>query len=171
MLEKAKHRCRHLTNVTFRRLPLSLRFPLESGSVDFAYFYHVSEHMDREDAFMILREMRRVLRRSGRALVQFSLLRHPDNQRQFQRWAVGDDVADVRSRFYTEPEAELILGLADLHPQLRLYIPGEYAVIVTKTDKRQLGAMPLVRLPRAKDDRREPATSSIGKTPKHRFKQ
>ena len=114
--------------------------------MDFAYFYHVSEHLDREDSLVLLDEMRRVLRPRGRALVQFSLLDHPHNQREFRHWTAHDDREGVRSRFYTEDEAALILGLAHMHPQIRLYIPGEFAVIVTRTDRRELGAMPLVKL-------------------------
>jgi ubiquinone/menaquinone biosynthesis C-methylase UbiE len=87
MLKKARARCRDLRNVRFRKLPRSLRFPLAARTVDFAYFYHVSEHLEREDTFTILSEIRRVLKARGRALVQFSLLDHRDNQREFRKWS------------------------------------------------------------------------------------
>jgi SAM-dependent methyltransferase len=146
MLKRAKQRLAALPNVRLKRLPLSLRFPLPDRSIDFAYFYHVSEHLEREDSFKILAEIRRCLRRSGTALVQFSLIDHPDNQRDFLYWAREGDAEGVRSRFYSEPEALTMLGMARFHPQIRLYIPGEFAVIVTKEDRRELGAMPLVAL-------------------------
>lgn len=88
----------------------------------------------------------RCLRRDGSALVQFSLIDHADNRGEFVRWARAGDDEGVRSRFYTETEAQAMLELAGLHPQIRLYIPGEIALIVTPHDERLLGEMPLVRL-------------------------
>jgi SAM-dependent methyltransferase len=146
MLAKAKRRLAGTPNVEFRQIPLTLRLPADNASIDFAYFYHVSEHMDREDAYRILCEIRRCLRRNGRALVQFSVIDHPDNQREFVRWARAGDDEGVRSRFYTDAEVHAMLALAGLYPQHRLYIPGEFAVIVTTRDERLLGEMPLVPL-------------------------
>jgi SAM-dependent methyltransferase len=155
MLKRAKPRLAALPNVRLKRLPLSLRFPLPDRSVDFAYFYHVSEHLEREDSFTILTEMRRCLRPAGRALVQFSLIDHPDNQRDFEYWARKGDAEGVRSRFYSEAEALTILRMACFHPQIRLYIPGEFAVIVTKEDRRALGEMPLVSFRGTSNSRRD----------------
>jgi ubiquinone/menaquinone biosynthesis C-methylase UbiE len=147
MLKRAKVRLKTLPNVRLKRLPLSLRFPVPDRSVDFAYFYHVSEHLEREDCFRILSEIRRCLRRSGSALVQFSLIDHVDNQREFLKWAREGDAEGVRSRFYSESEALVMLQMVKVYPQIRLYIPGEFAVIVTKQDGREIGNMPLVSLP------------------------
>jgi ubiquinone/menaquinone biosynthesis C-methylase UbiE len=155
MLKRARVRLQELGNVRLKRLPLSLRFPVPDRSVDFAYFYHVSEHVDREDTFTILTEMRRCLRRSGIALVQFSLLEHQENRHEFLKWVREGDAEGVRSRFYSEPEALVMLQMAQLYPQHRLYIPGEFAVIVTKSDDRGLGHMPLVPLAAASSSSRE----------------
>lgn len=149
MLRKARQRLAGVDNVTLKRLPVSLRFPVPERSIDFVLFYHVSEHLDREDTYRILCEIRRCLRRSGRALVQFSLLDHPDNQEEFLKWARKGDREGVRSRFYTEPEAMTLLQMVGLYPQIRLFIPGEFAVVVTTDDKRVLGQMPLFLLPNA----------------------
>ncbi|MFO0607819.1 MAG: class I SAM-dependent methyltransferase [Polyangiales bacterium] len=146
MLAKARRRLAAAPNVTLAQIPLSLRLPVPDRGVDFAYFYHVSEHMDREDAYQILREIRRCLRPGGAALVQFSLIDHADNRREFVRWAVAGDDEGVRSRFYTEPEVCQLLAMVGLFPQHRLYIPGEFAVVVSRRDRRPLGAMPLIRL-------------------------
>ncbi len=145
MLRKATQRLAGIPNVQLQVIPLTLRLPVASRTVDFAYFYHVSEHLEREDAYAILTEIRRCLRRTGQALVQFSLLSHPDNLQEFQKWARKGDPEGVRSRFYTEAEATDFLRMAHLFPQLRLYIPGEFVVLVTPQDTRDLGQMPLVR--------------------------
>lgn len=147
MLNKARHRLRGIRNVRLKRLPLTLRFPVPERSIDFAYFYHVSEHLEREDTFKILREIRRCLHPMGRALVQFSLLDHPDNQREFHTGARDGDEEGVRSRFFSESEADTLLRMVRLFPQIRLYVPGEFVVVVTKSDSRVLGQMPLVQLP------------------------
>ncbi len=146
MLTKAKKRTSNLLNTEVRVMPVSLKFPVKRKSFDFAYFYHVSEHMDRENTFKILQEIRRVLKSKGRALIQFSLIDYPDNQLEFQKWARLGDEENVRSRFYTEQEANIMLRLSNLHPQYRLYIPGEFTVIATINDTRELGQMPVFPL-------------------------
>lgn len=154
MLAKARARLKPHRNVELKRVPVSLRLPVPDRSIDFAYFYHVSEHLEREDTYKILHEIRRCLRLRGRALVQFSLLDHPDNQREFRTWARNGDEEGVRSRFYTEAEAYTLLRMVSLFPQIRMYIPGEFAVVVTKNDERVLGEMPLVQLPYANQGQR-----------------
>ena len=149
MLKKARFRLASLSNVSLKRLPLSLQFPVEARTIDFAYFYHVSEHLEREDAFKILQQIRNSLRLNGRALVQFSLISHPDNQKEFQTWAREGDEEGVRSRFYAQEEAEVMLAMAKLYPQIRLYIPGEFVVVVTRKQSSLLGEMPVLTLPPA----------------------
>ena len=149
MLKRAKRRLSGFSgfqNISLRKLGRSLRFPIANSFADFVYFYHVSEHMDREDAFTILGEIRRCLKPSGHALIEYSLITHSDNQSEFLHWAKEGDADGVRSRFYTEQEAAMLLEMAELHPQVRLYIPGEFTVVVSKKDARVLGEMPLMEL-------------------------
>ncbi len=145
MLHRAKA---HLagTGVELYRLKTDLVLPFAPRSIDFVLFYHVSEHLEREDTWKLLREIRRVLRPTGRALVAMALLDHPDNQHEFTKWARHGDPDDVRSRFYSESEATTLLQMAGLHPQLRLYVPGEFVAVVTPKGQTTLGAMPLVGL-------------------------
>jgi SAM-dependent methyltransferase len=146
MLKRARERLQGIPNVRLKRIPVSLRFPIPDRSVDFAYVYHVSEHLEREDFFTLLAETRRCLKRAGSALVQFSLIEHPSNQRELLKWVRKGDTQGVRSRYYTESEVLTLLGMLKLYPQIRLYIPGEFVVVVTKQDGRTLGNMPLVSL-------------------------
>lgn len=146
MLKIARARLAAIPNVRFKRLPISLRFPVRPRSIDFAYLYHVSEHLDREDTFVILQQIRQALQKGGRALIQFSLISHPDNQREFRKWVDGGDDEGVRSRFYTEEEASTLLRLSKLYPQIRIYIPGEFVVVVACKEASTLGAMPVFSL-------------------------
>ncbi len=144
LLQIARKHLSRLPNVRLKRLPRSLAFPMETGSIDFAYYYRVSVHVDREDNLRILQELRRCLRPRGRALVQFSLIEHPENRKELSRWARERDEEDLGLSYFTESEARIFLDLAKLHPQIRLFVPGEFAVIVTKRDDRVLGEAPLV---------------------------
>ncbi len=144
LLQIARKHLSRLPNVRLKRLPRSLAFPMETGSIDFAYYYRVSVHVDREDNLRILQELRRCLRPRGRALVQFSLIEHPENRKELSRWARERDEEDLGLSYLTESEARIFLDLAKLHPQIRLFVPGEFAVIVTKRDDRVLGEAPLV---------------------------
>ena len=59
MLRKARRHLRGLPQVELKRLPKTLKFPFRGGSFDFIYFFHVVEHLEREDALTMLREIRR----------------------------------------------------------------------------------------------------------------
>lgn len=146
MLRRARGYLRELVNVELRLVPPSLVLPVADRSADFIYFYHVSEHLEREQCFAILREIARCLKRRGAALVGFSVLNYPANRREFIRWANAGDREGVRSRFYSEPEAMTLLDMAGLSAQLRLYVPGELVWVVTRRATTTQGAMPLIQL-------------------------
>jgi SAM-dependent methyltransferase len=146
MLRRARSYLRDLENVELRRVPSSLALPVADRSADFIYFYHVSEHLEREQCFAILREISRCLKLRGAALVGFSVLDYPANRHEFVHWATAGDREGVRSRFYSESEAITLLGMAGLFPQIRLYVPGELVWVVTKQATATQGAMPLVQL-------------------------
>jgi SAM-dependent methyltransferase len=146
MLRRARRHLNGLTNVQLRLVPPSLELPVADRTADFAYFYHVSEHLEREQCLKILREVARCLKMRGAALVAFSVLDFPANRREFARWAIAGDPEGVRSRFYSEPEALTLLSMVGLHPQLRLYVPGELVWVVTRRATTLQGAMPLVHL-------------------------
>jgi SAM-dependent methyltransferase len=146
LLRIARERLAGLSNVRVAKLPRSLAFPIPTGTIGFAYYYHVSLHVDREDNLRILQELRRCLRPRGRALVQFSLIEHPDLRDDLACWARQRDRAELTASYFTESEAKIFLELAKLHPQLRLFIPGEFVAVVTRRDGRALGEMPRVLL-------------------------
>ena len=61
-------------------------------------------------------------------------------------WARQRGPAELAASYFTESEAAIFLELAKLHPQLRLFIPGEFVAVVAKRDGRALGEMPRVLL-------------------------
>jgi SAM-dependent methyltransferase len=156
LLRIARERLAGLSNVRVKQLPRSLAFPIATGTIDFAYYYHVSLHVDREDNLRILQELRRCLGPRGRALVQFSLIEHPDLREDLVHWAQQRDRAELAASYFTESEAAIFLALAKLHPQLRLFIPGEFVAVVTRRDGRALGEMPRVLLPTEEGGRPAP---------------
>src|SRR5205807_4135340 len=99
-------------------------------------------HLTREDMFKILQEIRRCLRRQGKTLIEFALLSKRENQREFKKWANRGDPEGVRSWFYTEEEASLLLEMVGLYPQIRMYVPGELVVVATRVHTDVQGVMP-----------------------------
>lgn len=150
MIRKARTYLRRHPNVSLKVLRRTLALPFQNGAFDFIYFYHVSEHLEREEAFRLLSEMKRCLRSRGCALVQFGLIDHPDNQAEFRRWSKTPDPEGVRSRFYTEEEIRILLDQLRLYPEMRIYVPGEFVVIVSKKKRTRLGQMPSPLLAQSK---------------------
>ena len=81
MLEKARERTAHLSNVHLHELSdVSLaQFPTES--FDFVYATTVFMHLDKEDLYQYLLESHRVLRPGGMAFFDTWNLLHPDTYR------------------------------------------------------------------------------------------
>lgn len=87
MLKRAKKDLAAYPNVDYvladgRGLPA-----FSSGVVDFAFAYDVFVHLDQEDIFIYLQDLRRVLRPGARAVISFANLEDPMGFRQFQREA------------------------------------------------------------------------------------
>lgn len=74
------------------------------------------------------------------------MIEHPESREDLARWAQERGEAELGVSYFTESEARIFLELAKLHPQVRLFVPGEFVAVVTKRDDRVLGEMPLVLL-------------------------
>jgi ubiquinone/menaquinone biosynthesis C-methylase UbiE len=113
MLGLARERLKGLANVRFAVCE-GTRIPgIESGSVDFVYSILTLQHLEREDAFLLLREVHRVLRRGGSAFFTFPNLLSDVYLEAFLNYAEGGEVANpARARFYTPEEVGRILPAA-----------------------------------------------------------
>lgn len=115
MLRFARQRLSQQPNVRFL-LGRGTALPeIETGSVDFAYSLLTLQHVEREHAFRLLRELRRVLRDRGRAYLSFPNLLSDEYLQAFLHYVEVDEVRNpARARFYTPQEVERLLPAAGL---------------------------------------------------------
>ncbi len=110
MLELAEERLAGLPNVRFAR-SYDVSVPdLSDQSIDFAYSLLTLQHVEREHAFMLLREVRRALRDGGVAYFTFPNLLSDQYLHDFLKYAeTGEAQNQARARFYTPQEVRRIL--------------------------------------------------------------
>jgi len=116
MLRMAASRLDEHTNVRYARCA-DTRIPdIEDGSVDFVYAILVLQHLEREDAFLMLREIRRILRPGGSAFLTFPNLLSDVYLQSFIAYAESGEAAwnPVRARVYTPDEVQRLLPAAGL---------------------------------------------------------
>lgn len=83
------------------------------SSVDFVYSLLVLQHVEREDAFSILREFHRVLRPGGRAWLTFPNLLSDAYMEAFLQYVASGQAANAaRARIYTPQEVSRLLPAA-----------------------------------------------------------
>ncbi|MFQ5507210.1 MAG: class I SAM-dependent methyltransferase [Planctomycetota bacterium] len=86
---------------------------LATDSVDFLYSLLCLIHVGKRNCFRYLREIKRVLRSDGRALLQFMNIQSPEGLEQF----IGTVDTDFPLEFYTLAELEQLLGSVGLEIQ------------------------------------------------------
>jgi len=114
MIDYAGERLKHLENVSFHRLERTSLEMIDDDSIDKAYSIAVFCHMDKEDLFIYLQELNRVVRPGGLIFVETWNLSHPVGWRRWEYeplvWAQADqnvrkDIA--RNQFCTPEEFQL----------------------------------------------------------------
>jgi ubiquinone/menaquinone biosynthesis C-methylase UbiE len=84
-----------------------------TASIDLVYSLLVLQHVEREDAFVLLEELRRVLRPDGRAVLNFPNLLNDGYLEGFVHYAhTGASSQANRARVYTPQEVERIVTAA-----------------------------------------------------------
>jgi ubiquinone/menaquinone biosynthesis C-methylase UbiE len=113
MLGYARSRLAGLGNVRFARC-LGTSIPeVADDSVDVVYSLITLQHLEREDAFALLRDLRRVLRPDGRAYITFPNILSQAYLDCFLAYVDSGEVANpVRARLYTPQEVARILPAA-----------------------------------------------------------
>ena len=127
MLGVARERLAGLANVGFTELKRSRLEALDSASFDKAYSVAVFIHMDKEDFFLYLEELARVLKPGGLLYFDTWNLASPVGWRRFSleieqhRNADPTQRKDVaRNQFSTPQEVDAYLRHAGFEPQLML---------------------------------------------------
>ena len=129
MLRFARERLAELPNVRFLVGRGTSLPELETGSIDFVYSLLTLQHVEREHAFRLLREVRRVLREGGRAFLTFPNLLSDEYLQAFLHSVDVDEVGNpARARFYTPQEVERLLPPAGLEIER---LEAETEIVVT----------------------------------------
>jgi ubiquinone/menaquinone biosynthesis C-methylase UbiE len=113
MLELAQQRMADVGHVSYV-LCEGVTFPtVPSGGVDFAYSFLVLQHVEREDAFLLLEELHRILRPGGWLIVTYPNLLAETYLTCFVNYArSGLSLEPSRARPYTEQEVRAIMPAA-----------------------------------------------------------
>jgi ubiquinone/menaquinone biosynthesis C-methylase UbiE len=113
MLSLARKRLEELENIRFARSEGTRVPSIESESVDFVYSILTLQHLEREDAFLLLREVHRVLRPGGAAFFTFPNFLSDVYLEAFLAYAERSEVENpARARFYTPEEVRRLLPAA-----------------------------------------------------------
>jgi ubiquinone/menaquinone biosynthesis C-methylase UbiE len=113
MLELAGARLAELPNVRFARCVDTDIPDVPTASVDLAYALLVLQHLEREDAYLLLEELHRVVKPSGVAFVTFPNLLSDAYLAAFMQYArTGETANPARARMYTPQEVGRLLPAA-----------------------------------------------------------
>lgn len=116
MLRHARQRLEHQKNARFHPLTRSKLDMLDDASIDKAYSIAVFCHMDKEDLYLYLQDLHRVIRPGGLIFVETWNLVHPVGWRRWEYEPLVWDKADqtqrkdvARNQFCTPEEFELYI--------------------------------------------------------------
>jgi ubiquinone/menaquinone biosynthesis C-methylase UbiE len=113
MLGHARRRLAGTGDVRFARSEGTRVPELPDDSVDVAYSLLTLQHLEREDAFALLRDLRRIVRPDGTAYLTFPNILTDTYLEAFVAYVDGGEVANAaRARFYTPQEVERLLPAA-----------------------------------------------------------
>ncbi len=119
MLELARTRLGELGNVRYARCVDTAIPDVPSGSVDLAYALLVLQHLEREDAFLLLEELRRVVTTAGTVFITFPNLLSDVYLGAFLDYAHNGQVANpARARMYTPEEVTRVVTAAGFDVQI-----------------------------------------------------
>lgn len=109
MLDMAAARLVDLGNVQVTHAGANSVPGVADGTIDVVYSVLVLQHLEREDAFLMLRDIRRMLKPGGIAYLTFPNLLYDGYLASFIQYAETGEVANkARARFYTPTEVERI---------------------------------------------------------------
>lgn len=139
MLDLAAERLSELDNVYLQKLDGQSLNLFADNFFDFVWCMLVLQHMEKEEAFVYLCEMFRVLKPGGRVFLQFpNILSEFYFENSFLRYVEGEDRSPARVRPYSTIEVERFMraaGFVDLNiceGTNSLLNPHEISVVARK---------------------------------------
>jgi ubiquinone/menaquinone biosynthesis C-methylase UbiE len=113
MLDIARQRMAGLANVRYALCADTVVPDVPDASVDFLYSIIVLQHLEKEDAFLLVEDAVRMLRPGGKAFLTWPDLLDDFYLDAFVRYAHEGEVLNrTRARVYTETELERLLPAA-----------------------------------------------------------
>lgn len=109
ILRRAKHELSRFKNCHFYRQDFKRFDALPHDSVDLIYSLYVLQHMEKEDAYICIKRMQRLLKPNGTIYLQFPDFTADHYFALFEKYAMCDSKYGARVRAYTKPEIEKLL--------------------------------------------------------------
>ncbi|HAM01688.1 MAG TPA: hypothetical protein DCQ30_05610, partial [Acidimicrobiaceae bacterium] len=120
MLQLATQRLAGCPNVRLVQ-SADTQIPVPDDSIDFAYSLLVLQHVEREDAFLLLEELHRVVKPSGRVALTFPNLLSETYMDSFVSYARSRASSQAnRARIYTPEEVERVMSTAGFASELQV---------------------------------------------------
>ena len=165
MIQHARERLSDKSNVDFHQLSRSRLDMLDDDSVDKAYSIAVFCHMDKEDLYLYLQDLARVVRPGGMIFVETWNLCHPIGWRRWEYEPLVWDRSDqtqrkdvARNQFCTPEEFELYVTRAGFEPLANFHDSQSVQVIASRNPDPEDARQQRIRI----DDRkREIAYSKL----------
>ena len=121
MLDLARTRMADLSNVRYATCVDTAIPDVPDGGVDLAYALLVLQHLEREDAFLLLEELRRVVAQSGTVVVTFPNLLSDTYLAAFLDYVRNGQVTNqARARMYTPDEVARVVTAAGFDVDLEV---------------------------------------------------
>lgn len=134
MVDEARRLLARHGNLSFRQNNGRDLSVCEDAEFDFVFSFFVLQHVEKEDAFRYVREICRVLKPGGRALIQFPLTA----SRYFDESFLSDVDRGppyhlTRPRLYTPSESIFALTMAGLYTQQQI-LRGDESILLCATE-------------------------------------
>jgi len=114
ILRRAKRELTNFKNCHFYRHDFKRFDVFPPDSFDLIYSFYTLQHMEKEDAYMCLRRMRRLLKPKGTVYLQFPDFTADRYFSLFEEYALRGSKYGARVRAYTKPEIEKLFQGAKL---------------------------------------------------------
>ena len=103
-----------------------------NNKFDFVFSIIVLQHIAKEDAYIYLEEIYRVLKPTRKAYLQFPNLLHENNLKEFIKYAKNyKDRSVAKMRYYTKEEVQILLNMVGFNI-MNMDINRDISVVVEK---------------------------------------